>query len=95
MLHDAFKTWFQSTITNIHLDLSFVKPIISQDDVLALTAPYTPEEIKAVFFDMNPHKVPGSDGFGAHFLQAYWPFIENDICLAIQSLFFHGKLPLP
>lgn len=54
---------------------------------------HTVEEIKNDFFDMNPHKAPGSDGFGAHFYQAFWPLIENEICIAIQGFFRHGKLP--
>lgn len=92
LLHDAFKARFRLSVFNRNIDLSFVKPIVSPDDILALTAPFSTEEIKAAFFDMNPHKAPGLDGFGAHFFQAYWPYIENDICLAIQSFFFHGKL---
>lgn len=94
LLHNAFKKGFRFPNTKRNIDLNFVKPIVSQDDITTLIAPYSVEEIKAVFFEMNHHKTPGSDdGFGANFFQAYWPNIENDICLAIQGFFYHGRFP--
>lgn len=51
------------------------------------------DDIKSFFFEMNPHKALGSDGFGANFFQAYWPIMDPQICLAIHGFFHHGCPP--
>ena len=94
LLTHAFRTRFASPFsTPRSLDLSFVHTIVIPQDTSLLLAPVTQEEIKAAFFDINPHRAPGSDGFGSKFFHAYWPIVQKDICLAIQSFFSHGKLP--
>lgn len=75
------------------LDLNFITPFVTQTDSQSLLASVTPEEVKATLFDINPHKAPGSDGYGAKKFQAYWPIIHTDVTTSIESFFHHGKLP--
>ena len=41
---------------------------------------------------MDPHKAPGSDGFGAAFYQDHWDIIRELLCVAIKDFFCSGKL---
>ena len=70
-----------------------MNPFIFSADITTLSAPVSPNEIKDAFFDINPLKAPGSDGFGGKFYQAFWPIIKKELITAVQSFFFHGKLP--
>lgn len=94
LLLSSFKTRFASASPGHRvLDLSFIQPILNDQDGLTLLAPFSDEEIKNVFIDMNPHKALGSDGFGPKFFQAYWPIVGPEVCLAIHGFFHHGCLP--
>lgn len=50
----------------------FLQPFITQQDLESLQASVIPQEIKDAF-QINRLKVPGSDGFGGKFYQAYLP----------------------
>ena len=41
---------------------------------------------------MDPHKAPGSDGFGPSFFQDYWVIIKDLLYTAIKDFFLSGKL---
>lgn len=89
LLLSSFKDIFYlPNSANRSLDLSFITPVISESTSSSLLAPFSNEDIKAAFFDMNPHKAPG--GFGPKFYQAYWPMVGQEICKAIQGFFHHG-----
>ena len=94
LLTNAFRGRFESAFSNSRtLDLSFIHKYVTPQDTTSLLAPVSDAEIKAAFFDINPYKAPRSDGFGSKFFQTYWHIIHKDICVAIRSFFFHGKLP--
>lgn len=93
-LSKSFKERFTTTIPDSRmLDLTFLTPFFSPCDSQLLLALVSTDEIKNALFDINPNKSPGLDGYGAKFFQAYWPIIENDVVIAIQSFFHHRKLP--
>lgn len=93
ILLSSFKTRFTSAHpARRTLDLYFIQPLNDQDS-LTLLAPFSDEEIKNVFLDMNPNKAPGWDGFGPKFFQAYWPIVRSEVCRAIHGFFHHGCLP--
>lgn len=89
----AFTKRFKSeTVIGRNMDLISLSHQLKEEEIESLLAPITNEEIKQVVLNLNPHKVPGSDGFGPIFYQKYWHIIGNEICIAIRSFFDHGKL---
>ena len=42
-------------------------------------------EIHIALFEMDPHKAPGLDGFGASFFQDHWPSIKDQYVLMSKS----------
>jgi len=65
-----------------------VTPVENAD----LIKPVTNDEIHTAVFQMDPHKAPGSDGFGASFFQDHWVIIQDLLCTAIKDFFHSGKL---
>ncbi|GAV86030.1 LOW QUALITY PROTEIN: hypothetical protein CFOL_v3_29464, partial [Cephalotus follicularis] len=53
----------------------------------------TDEEIKAVFWALNPDKAPGPDGFNGHFFRAVWDIIEKDMIAACRFFFEQPYMP--
>ncbi|XP_056695811.1 uncharacterized protein [Spinacia oleracea] len=94
ILLTSFKQRFKSIqAPNRSIDLSFLPSFVSEQEQENLILPYSEEEIKNAFLDMNPDKSPGSDGFGPKFFQAYWPIVGKEVTSAIQGFFYHGKIP--
>lgn len=56
-----------------------VSRVVTDDDNLALLAPFTLEEFRTALFSMNSDKVPGPDGFNPSFYQHFWSLIGPDI----------------
>jgi hypothetical protein len=46
-------------------------PQVTPPENVVLTAPYTEEEIRKAFFQMEHNKAPGPDGFPAEFCQKF------------------------
>ena len=67
-------------------------PVITAEENEALIRPVTEEEIHTAVFQMNPHKAPGSDGFGASFYQEHWNVVKESVCTAVKDFFRSGKL---
>ena len=57
-----------------------------------LTKKVKENEIKAVFFSMDPNKAPGSDGMSPLFFQRFWSIIKQDLVNAIQGFFHHSVI---
>lgn len=51
------------------------------------------EEIKAVFFKLNPNKAPGPDGLTSAFYKASWEIIGPEVLSAIRNFFATNFLP--
>jgi hypothetical protein len=81
-------TWlsFSESVWNKHEKVLHSKNI-------ALTVPFTEEEIKTVIFSMNPNKVLGSDDFPILFYQRFWDIIKYNI-LQLFFDFYHHKLDI-
>ena len=67
-------------------------PIVTAEENADLIKPVTNKEIYYAVFQMDPHKAPGSDGFGASFYQDHWAVIRGLLCTAIKDFFHSGKL---
>ena len=52
----------------------------------------TPEEIKAVLFNMQDLKAPGPDGFPVIFYKHLWPTVGNDVINVVTSFFHLGSM---
>ena len=59
---------------------------------LMLSIPTT-EEIKTIFFKLNPNKAPGPDGLTSAFFRATWDFIGYEVTTSIRKFFATNFLP--
>ena len=71
---------------------NLAQPGVTEQDNLELTSPVTENEIYKALFDMDPHKAPGPDGFGASFYQDHWLQVKDHLCFAIKDFFISGRL---
>ena len=71
---------------------SLTSTVVTAEENESLIKPVTDEEIHDAVFQMDPHKAPGSDGFGASFYQDHWASIKEPLCMAIKEFFRTSKL---
>ena len=57
-----------------------------------MCAPFTGEDVKAAFFDIEDNKALGPDGYTSCFFKEAWPCIGNDIINVVLNFFQTGKL---
>ncbi|KAL0401922.1 UNVERIFIED_CONTAM: hypothetical protein Slati_4222100 [Sesamum latifolium] len=78
------------------MDLRYLRPwashIITEEEARILTSPVTRTEIKQAFFDIEEDKAPGPDGYSSGFYKAAWPVIGEEIMVAVEEFFLHGRL---
>ena len=88
-----FSTRFTST-RGAHSGVNGIlaSPVVTAQENADLIKPVTDEEICTAVLQMDPHKAPGSDGFGASFYQDHWVVIRDLLCVAIKDFFHSGKL---
>jgi len=67
-------------------------PMVTAEENAWLTKPVSDDEIYNAVFQIDPHKAPGSDGFGASFFQNHWATIKDLLRSAIKDFFHNGKL---
>ena len=63
-----------------------------QQSQAMLVAP-TVEEIKALFFKLNPNKAPGPDGLTSGFFKSAWEIVGQEATASIIEFFTSGFLP--
>ena len=73
-------------------DRIFDIPQVTQTENDVLTAPFTEQEVQAIF-DMEHNKAPGPDVFPAEFYQKFWNTIKGDLMQMFHDL-YAGDLPL-
>ena len=66
--------------------------VVTAEKNADLIKPVTDEEIYTAVFQMDPHKAPGSYGFGASFYQDHWVALKDLLCVAVKDFFRSGKL---
>ncbi|KAL0292976.1 UNVERIFIED_CONTAM: hypothetical protein Sradi_6962600 [Sesamum radiatum] len=52
----------------------------------------TRTDIKQTFFDIEEDKAPGPDGYSSGFYKAAWSVIGEEIMVAVEEFFLHGRL---
>lgn len=73
---------------DIRLVTDCVSPVISDDMNLQLLREFTEEDMKMAFFEIEPSKAPGRDGFSGLFFQKFWKVVGDDVtktCLEILN----------
>ncbi|WVZ71809.1 LOW QUALITY PROTEIN: hypothetical protein U9M48_020345 [Paspalum notatum var. saurae] len=68
-------------------------PQVSPQENELITAPFTPEEVRAAIFQMEHNKAPEPDGFPPEFYQVFWNIIKPDL-MALFDEFYKGTLAL-
>ena len=66
--------------------LSTVPVKVTQHMNDLLTSPYINEEVKTALFQMFPTKLPGPDGFPAHFYQRHWDICGDEVTRAVLGI---------
>ena len=66
--------------------------MVTAEENECLIKPVSDDEIYNAIFQMDPHKAPGSDGFGASFFEDHWVAIKDLLSVAIKDFFYAGKL---
>jgi hypothetical protein len=69
-----------------------VKRILTDEARKWLVREVQYDEIRNAIFQMNPDKAPGLDGFNAMFFQKNWDLIKDEVVLAVQAFFQHGRM---
>jgi hypothetical protein len=64
--------------TPIDNNFNFADYIQPMDNLDALSAPFTREEIDAIVAELPTEKAPGPDGFTGLFIKVCWPIIKYD-----------------
>ncbi|CAN0886591.1 Transposon TX1 uncharacterized 149 kDa protein [Linum grandiflorum] len=88
-----YTSLFQSQATSASPSNEFpsLGPVrVINDMNLALTRPFSDNDIRKAVFAIGSTKSPGSDGFTAGFYQHFWHIIGQNVCSAIRA-FFHSS----
>ena len=65
--------------------------VLSEEDNIDLTRPFSVEEVKTALFSMNTNRAPGPDNIPTEFYQHCWEVVQNDI-MNIFHCFHNGSL---
>jgi hypothetical protein len=68
-------------------------PSLSLEDNIALTAPFSLDEIHVVVKESDGNKSPGPDGFNFSFLKSCWEIVKGEVRIMFDQ--FHGIGSLP
>ncbi|KAK9932560.1 hypothetical protein M0R45_019793 [Rubus argutus] len=91
---EHFKRLFETSgIRDWGSTLDCVAPVISHDQNVLLTHPFSLEEIKSATQQLGNLNAPGPDGFPGYFYNNYWSIVHGTINSAAES-FYRGEFPL-
>ena len=68
-------------------------PTLSSDDMVALSTPYSGEEVKKAMFAMSGTKAPGPDGFQALFFQKHWDLAGDQVIQLAHNILHGSEFP--
>jgi hypothetical protein len=95
MARDFFQQLYtQDPVMCPHELLQLIEPQITDEMNESLCKDFLGEEILDALFQIGPLKVPGPDGFPAHFFQQHWDVMKQNMTRGVQDFFFAtGKMP--
>ena len=64
--------------------VKYIPHLVKPEDIEALEAPISKEEIKRAIWSLHPDKSPGPDGFPIRFYRMCWHFIKKDLIRLIS-----------
>ena len=83
-------------VTNSYLSQDEVASLIlfrcSPDTVDKLSAPFSHDDIRKVFFSLPKSKAPGPDGYPSEFFTANWDTVGKDMIAAVSEFFSSGVI---
>jgi hypothetical protein len=74
--------------------LQFFEERISDETNDGLCKDFSDQEISDALFQIGPIKVPGPDGFPAHFFQRNWGTLIADVIKAVKDFFVTSQMPV-
>jgi hypothetical protein len=66
---------------------------VAEEDILALTKPFSMEEVKEVVMGMKENFVPGPNGYGVIFFKKFWDYLKGDL-MAMFADFYNNNLDI-
>lgn len=94
MAVDFYHNLFESEGTShMHFVLDHIPPKVTGEMNLFLCAPFVESEVKNALFQMFPTKLPGPDGFPAHFFQRNWDVCGEDLTRMVLNVLNGDELP--
>ena len=91
-IQEFTKRFTSARLSSARLNGTLSSPVVTSEENDLLIRPVSDSEIHNAVFQLDPHKAPGSDGFGASFFQDHWVVIKEHLCAAIKDFFRSGKL---
>nr|XP_020149437.1 uncharacterized protein LOC109734646 [Aegilops tauschii subsp. strangulata] len=85
--------WLSRSGLSLALDCWSGRQLVSAAENVALTAPFSEDEVWAAIRGMNPSSAPGPDGLPVKFFQTFWNVIKPEI-MAIFDEFYVGTIDL-
>ena len=95
---DEFVKYYEQLLGNpqacepLIRDILGTGPLVSPDQIDALTKDISVQEIRKALFDIGDDKSPGPDGYTSCFFKKAWQIVGDDFCGAIEEFFSSGSL---
>lgn len=61
---------------------------------IAISRPFTQEEVHQAIFNLNPYKAPGPNGYQPLFYQKLWYIVGGDVSIEVLHFLNHNLVPV-
>ncbi|XP_074277684.1 uncharacterized protein LOC141601313 [Silene latifolia] len=91
---DYYKSLLGTSLPTVHVHVPTVRTgrVVTEAHNNILLTPVTSAEIKECLFSIPSTKSPGPDGYSIQFFKDSWDVVRDDVIVAVQDFFTHGKM---
>ncbi|XP_021756192.1 uncharacterized protein LOC110721363 [Chenopodium quinoa] len=76
----------------IHQSVIQEGPVLSETQRNSICRPFTEDDVRGAVWCIDEDKSPGPNGYTSKFFKRSWEIVKGDVCQAVLSFFYHGKL---